>query len=186
MRATAVAVVAGGLLLGACTSGAETRRARDPGVPDAALSPGHPYPFAASAPADRPTPIDGTYRRRLTIAEAGGQPITCRRCAPYRVDAGRYRLVLERGRFYVAFAPVRTERPCPTCTLPSPFTSNGHFVVSGDEIVFFNDATCTEMRGRYRWTLTGARLRLEVVDDGCPFGNLRSRFLTATPWIATA
>jgi hypothetical protein len=62
--------------------------------------------------------------------------------------------------------------------------SVGHYTVSvsGDEIVFFNDPNCPKTRGTYRWSVTGSRLTLEVIDDECAFGGLRWRYLTAVPW----
>jgi hypothetical protein len=64
--------------------------------------------------------------------------------------------------------------------------SVGHYTVSGDEIVLFNDPNCPQTRGTYRWALTGSLLTLQVVDDDCAFGGLRWRYLTALPWSVVA
>jgi hypothetical protein len=64
--------------------------------------------------------------------------------------------------------------------------SVGNHTVAGDKIVFFNDPNCPQTRGTYTWTATGALLTFKVVDDGCAFGGLRWRYLTALPWTAVS
>lgn len=150
--------------------------------PSAGLTPRQPYPFATPAPPAVASPVDGIYSRRTTIEQAGGKPVFCQRCAPYRLSAGFSELVLDRGSFFVTFETIPTESPCPDCRKPPGFRSSGHFTVSEDEIVFFNDPNCTDVRGTYRWSLDEGALRLELVDDPCPFVHLRARYLTAGPW----
>lgn len=150
--------------------------------PTTVISPGDPYPFATPAPPEEASPVDGTYSRRTTIRQAGGPPIFCQRCAPYRVDAGFSELVLDRGRFFVTFETIPVASPCPDCRIPPGFRSSGHFTVSGDEIVFFNDPNCTDTRGIYLWTLEDGELTLQLVEDPCPFVHLRARYLTNAPW----
>ena len=60
--------------------------------------------------------------------------------------------------------------------------SVGHYTVSGDEIVFFNDPNCPQTRGTYRWSVNGSALAFDVIDDDCAFGGLRWRYLMAVPW----
>jgi hypothetical protein len=120
------------------------------------------------------TAVDGTYSRTVPIPVAGGS-VLCRRCAPYRLETGRTTLELSQGRFFVA-------HEAPGKPTSSQFRSRGHFSVTEDEIVLFNDGNCPAMQGRYRWTLVGDRLTLETIEDPCPYSRLRSRFLTATSW----
>ncbi len=92
-------------------------------------------------------------------------------------------MVLDRGSFYVSFETIPIESPCPDCRKPPGFKSSGHFTVSGDEVVFFNDPNCTDVRGIYRWTLEEGALSFELVEDPCPFVHLRARYLTSSPWL---
>jgi hypothetical protein len=136
---------------------------------DAIGAPGEPYPYTTPVPPRTPTPADGTYDRRLSVARAGGRPVKCARCAPYRIEAGAATLVLDRGWF-------RVEHPA------AGFRSLGHFFVRGDRLVFFNDPNCPTTRGVYEWSMAGTQLRLALVRDPCPFDRLRGRYLTAEPW----
>jgi hypothetical protein len=42
------------------------------------------------------------------------------------------------------------------------------------------------MEGVYGWTLAAGTLTLEVIEDDCPFSQLRQRFLELTSWLAEA
>jgi hypothetical protein len=140
-------------------------------------------PFAYQpAPPLESTPLDGTYVRAITITEAGGRPVSCRRCAPYRRDAGTNELVLDRGRFFVSYDPIEESKRCPECMGIPGFHVDGHYRVTGDRVVFYNDANCTRTFGAYRWALSEGVLRLEPVRDDCAFGGLRARFFGAYPW----
>lgn len=151
-------------------------------VSSADISPTEPYPFSTPAPPVEATPIDGLYTRSVTVEQIGQEPTYCRRCAPYRLDAGEYTLRFENGRYFVHLEPSATERKCKKCHLPPDFASSGHFTIEGDEIVLFNDTNCSRMTGRYRWTVEDDTLTFEEVDDDCPYSELRPRFLTTYPW----
>lgn len=155
--------------------GPRTPEARNVSPPATArIRPGDPYAFSTPAPPATRTTVDGTYTRTVSEEFAGGPPVPCRRCAPYRVDPGRAELELHLGRFRLAH-----ER--------TTFRSSGHFTVSGDRFFLFNDPNCPEDAGIYVWTRLGASLTFETVADECASGQ-RSRYLTALPWtdVATA
>lgn len=139
-----------------------------------------PFAYTKPVPENVPTAADGTYVRRVSIAEAGGAPVPCRRCAPYRFDAGRSTLKLDLGRYYVSHKSASPK--------VMGFASTGHFVVKGDRIVFFNDPNCTSTRGSYTWSKSrsgsdrkSSKLSFKVFEDPCGIG-LRAEYLTALPW----
>lgn len=153
-------------------------QARDDTPPLWLTSTAESYPFQTPIPPLEPTSIDGTYIRSMP-ARVAGSSIPCRRCAPYRIEIGRSTLNLSEGRFLIAHrAPGKPDS--------SQFTSKGHFTISGDEIVLFNDANCPDTRGSYRWSVKDEHLTFEVIEDPCPFSDLRQRFLTVLPWAAEA
>lgn len=128
-----------------------------------------PYGYVTPTPPAEPSELDGAYEREVTAAIAGHVG-KCRRCPPYRMEEGETnRLLLTGGVFRVVHDP-------------GEFRSVGHFEVDGDTVTFLNDPTCPTTRGTYRWRLEGDVLSFEVVDDDCAFGDLRSRYLTATSW----
>jgi hypothetical protein len=131
------------------------------------------YPYTEPTPPAEPTVADGTYSRTVTEKEAGGAG-PCRRCPPYRLEEARSTLSLQAGVFRIT-NEVREAGAI-------DWRSVGHYTVSGNEIVFFNDPNCPQTRGTYTWTATGALLAFEVADDDCAFGGLRWRYLTALPW----
>jgi hypothetical protein len=176
----ATVVAAGVACSGSDEPGASTRGAAR--VPDAALSPGEPYPYSEPAPARTPTPIDGLYTRTMTVAQAGGRPDACRRCAPYRRDAGRSTITFEEGRYFVRLTPAASGRLCSECLRPPPFSATGHYRVSGDRLRLFNDPNCIDVTGVYTWGLDAGTMALQEVEDSCPYGRLRAKFLTATVW----
>lgn len=145
-------------------------------VPLWLTSTAEPYPFTTPIPPLGPTAIDGTYERRVTPRIAGGRSVPCRRCAPYRIETGTSELVLEAGRYLIAH-----NGPGPDS---SQFRSAGHFTLEGDRIILFNDPQCPRMTGEYVWEISGGALTLEVVEDECPFSDLRQRFLQLMPWLA--
>ena len=103
-----------------------------------------------------------------------GDSVKCRRCAPYRIEVGLTTLVLAKGRYFVTHeAPGKPDS--------SQFASRGHFTVEGNRITLFNDANCPGMRGVYELKLARS-LRLEAIEDDCPFSQLRERFLELTSW----
>jgi hypothetical protein len=156
------------LLLAACSGGSpEAVRQSPTGDPELwRTDPNEPYPFTTPVPPRVPTPVDGTYIRTY---EAGTKPIPCRRCAPYRLDRGVADLELRAGRYRLVHEA-------------NAFTASGHFVIRGDRFELFNDPTCPEVRGVYRWRVDGGALHLQAVRDHCAFDLLRARYLSAAPW----
>lgn len=127
-----------------------------------------PYPYTTPTPASDPSILDGIYVRTIT-RDLLGPPGKCVRCPPYRLAEGDERLSLDRGAFRISQG--------------GGHLTVGHFEVSGRTITFFNDPNCPTARGTYRWTIQGSALSLVLVEDDCAFGNLRSRYLTALPWV---
>jgi hypothetical protein len=132
-----------------------------------------PYPYTKPTPPAEPTAADGTYARSVTEKKAGGRG-PCRRCPPYRLEVGTSTLSLQAGVFRIT-NQVREAGAI-------DWRSVGHYTVSGDEIVFFNDPNCPQTRGTYRWSVSGTRLTFDVIEDDCAFGGLRWRYLMASPW----
>lgn len=158
-------------LLAACSDGRPEGR-RTPSVRSTAgLS--QPYPYTTPTPPTTPTAADGEYQRTVTEKEAGGLG-PCRRCPPYRLEIGTATLSLHAGVFRITNEVQEAGA--------IDWRSVGHYTVSDDRIVFFNDPNCPQTRGTYRWSLTGSRLTLDVIEDDCAFGGLRWRYLMAVPW----
>jgi hypothetical protein len=155
-------------LLGACSEGSPRSVGESPtGDPELwRTDPNEPYPFTTPVPPRTPTPVDGTYVRTY---DAGTKPIPCRRCAPYRLDRGVADLELRAGRYRLVHDA-------------NDFSASGHFVIRGDRFELFNDPTCPEIRGVYRWRVDGGALTLQAVQDDCAFDLLRARYLSAAPW----
>jgi hypothetical protein len=158
----------------ACSSQAPAPRSSTPS-PSADQGLSQPYPYTRPTPPPQATPVDGIYERSVTEREAG-PPGPCRRCPPYRLEIGEATLSLEKGVFRLT-NDVRDPNAI-------DWRSVGHYEVSGEEIVFFNDPNCTKTRGSYRWSQVGRVLSFEVIDDECAFGGLRWRYLSALPWNA--
>jgi hypothetical protein len=130
---------------------------------------GEPYPYLKPIPPLAATSLDGAYARTLTLADGATEAIPCRRCAPYRFNTGRAVLEFREGRYSV-------DHPA------AAFRSLGHYVVRGSRVELFNDPHCARVRGVYRWTLQGSTLTLEVIDDPCPYDDLRATYISAQPW----
>ena len=166
------------VLLGACSDAGPTpdANARN-AAPDECYElgwkncPEEPYPFSTPLPPAEPTAVDGKYVRAIgdDLAGASGK---CVRCPPYRLQPGTDILTLDRGRFFMEHDPPGSR-------------SSGHFWVEENRLRLVNDANCIGMEGLYEWNLSGGRLRLEAVEDECPFTRLRQRFLMAKDWRAT-
>lgn len=138
-------------------------------VPDWRTDPSEPYPFSDPVPPFERTAVDGIFRRRQPTDTYAGERPRCRRCPEYPRDAGLSWLTLANGRFTVLH-----ERPA--------FIAIGHYLVDGDRITLFNDPSCSDAHGVYRWRLGDAgELILEVDADDCAAGQ-RHRDLTAVPW----
>jgi hypothetical protein len=133
-----------------------------------------PYPYTRPGPPRERTPIDGTYLRVVTIDEVGGAlvglPYRCLRCIPYRKDAGLSTLIFFEGRYFLEHQL-------------SGFRASGHYTVDGDTLTLFNDPNCSSMEGTYRWRRDHGELRLRVIDDPCPFDDLRTADLEFMPWV---
>jgi hypothetical protein len=133
-----------------------------------------PYAFDPAPPLEA-TSIDGYYLRIVELDEVGGPrwglPFHCRRCPAFRVDPGVETLLLYRGRFWLEHQM-------------SGFRAFGHYEVRGDRITFFNDPNCSQVHGRYRWSMTGRSLSFQVLDDVCAFEGERPHDLMFSSWIA--
>jgi hypothetical protein len=146
----------------------------DPGMTLDDLEPGGlPYPYVEPVPPEEPTPVDGAYLRVQPLRGLGpaevALPMRCLRCIPFRVETGISTLILYRGRYFLNHQS-------------SGFKTLGFYLVKGGRITFYDDPSCPESRGVYRWQRTDARLRLEVLRDPCPFDRLRAIDLTSMVW----
>jgi hypothetical protein len=155
---------------------AEPERRRTPS-PRTTTGLSEPYPYTTPTPPATLTAADGTYERTVTEKEAGGLG-PCRRCPPYRLEIGTSTLSLQKGVFRITNEVEEAGA--------IDWRSVGHYTVSGDEIVLFNDPNCPQIRGSYRWTRAASTLTLDVIDDDCAFGGLRWRYLMAVPWAVVA
>lgn len=184
-----VAVVALAVLLVGCSEepGSDTARQERKRI-----EVGKPYPYSEPAPPDEQTPIDGTYARTISVEQAGGEPVYCQRCAPWRLDAGEATLLFDHGELYADFEPIHVEVNCESktrnlkCKHPPGFHASAHYRVDGDRVEIFNDPNCIGMTGVYEWDVEDDELVLTVVEDECPFVQLRSKYLTAAPWEVSA
>ncbi len=133
-----------------------------------------PYAYTRPGPPRAATPIDGTYLRVTSIDDVGGPlvglPYRCLRCIPFRRDAGLSTLIFFEGRYFLEHQI-------------SGFRASGHFTVDGGTLTLFNDSNCSSMEGSYRWKRAAGALRLRVIDDPCPFDDLRTADLTFQPWV---
>jgi hypothetical protein len=147
---------------------------KDSGIELSDLDPSElPYPYTTPVPPEVVSPLDGVYVR-VTPLEGLGQPavalpIRCLRCIPFRVEAGVSTLTLYHGRYFLHHQL-------------SGFRSLGFFEVDGHRVEFLDDPNCPTDRGVYRWQRDGLALSLRVVRDSCPFDQLRSQDLAASPW----
>jgi len=157
----AIAILA--LLAAACSGEA-------PAEPAATSSPvPYPYPFTTPTPPPLETPLDGVWEREVPPEVAGAEG-KCRRCPPYRLEVGDTNtLTIDRGTFEIEHEL-------------HGWTNVGHVFVEGEVARFINDPNCTSAEGVYRWRISGDELSLELVEDGCAFGELRPRYLTSTAW----
>ena len=139
-------------------------------APDWRTDASEPYPFTTPVPPLSVTPLDGAYDREPT--ENYPDRPGCTRCQPYPLDGGRSVLTLDRGRYLLD-----QQRP--------RYQDAGHYVVTGDQVTFYNSPECGSVRGVYRWRLSGGQLVLTRLDDACGFGQ-RARDLTERVWQALA
>ena len=137
-------------------------------IPDWRTTPDEPYPFTTPVPPLVATDLDGVYARPSTYDFPGTQPL-CVRCPPYPADAGTSTWRLEAGRFEVLH-----ETPA--------YRTSGHFEVSGNRLILFNDTECGNARGVYRWSVASdGALSLSLIVDPCAFGQ-RWKELAGSAW----
>lgn len=125
-----------------------------------------PYPHTAPLPPPVRTILDGTYTK---FDPKKTPPVPCRRCPDYMPEGGIWKLNLDKGVFRI-FHEVTGWR------------SLGSFVVEGSQVRLFNDPSCMEVKGLYRWTVADGSLILQVIEDRCAIG-LRAKNLTQLPWL---
>jgi hypothetical protein len=132
-----------------------------------------PYPFMSPTPTPAPTAVDGTYLRTVELSEVGGAriglPFRCFRCPPYRIDAGVTTLIFARGAYYLHHHL-------------SGFRTLGSYVLEGDRMTLFNDANCPQVPGVYAFEVTAHGIRLEAVEDECPYSGERADDLEFETW----
>lgn len=126
-----------------------------------------PYPYTTPLPAPEDTPLEGMYAK---VEQIEGTPTPCRRCPDYKVEGGVWRLSLDNGIFRVYHTV-------------TGWRSLGSYTVQGDQLLLFNDPTCLDVVGSYRWSLAGGALVLTEIEDSCAI-RLRARNLTSIPWDA--
>jgi len=132
----------------------------------------NPYPFVTPTPAAEPSALDGTYVRAVPD-EAAGPVGKCRRCPPYRLERGDTNtLTIEGGVFRVSHELTDWE-------------SAGHVFVEEDAVRLINDPNCSRATGEYAFRVGGDELTFELIADDCAYVGLRSRYLTAAPWVRT-
>jgi hypothetical protein len=106
-------------------------------------------------------PLFGTYRAALDTPDPD-------------VPDGMWTLVLRPGRFT-------------TAVTSSPQVNRGRLDISGSELTLLDERpACADDVGRYRWSLEGRTLRLEVVGRDPCSGNDRTVVLASTPWTRRA
>jgi hypothetical protein len=148
----------------------------DPGIGLGDLPPSElPYPYTKPVPPEAPTALDGAYVRIIPVERLGppmlALPLPCLRCIPFRITAGITTMILYQGRYFLH-------------DQLSDFHALGFYEVHGRRVTFFDDPNCPTSRGDYRWSKSGSKLNFEVVDDPCPFDDLRARDLTTFAWTA--
>jgi hypothetical protein len=133
-----------------------------------------PYPYLLPLPEPTQTVLDGTY----TKVEQREDRAPCRRCPNYPPEGGVWRLSLDRGVFHIYHEI-------------TGWHSVGSFVVTRDhsakdapdQLVLFNDLSCPDAIGLYRWKLEDSALILEATHDTCAI-HLRAMSLTNLPWLS--
>ena len=169
-----IALAVCGLLVAGCaphlapsvvlTTGPATGTPDDPWV---RLQQQMPYPFTAPlAPAEL-TAIDGTY---IKVIVKDTPTVHCVRCPEYAPEGGLWKIQFKQGVFRVMH-------------LDSGWPGLGSYSVSGNQLLVFNDPTCTDVAGRYTWSVAAGSLRLVEVDDACAI-HLRALNFTMLPWVS--
>lgn len=134
-----------------------------------------PYPYILPLPKPTRTALDGTYTK-FELKET--PPVHCLRCPDYAPEGGIWKLNLDKGVFRIA-------------SEATGWQSIGSFVVTRDrwtsgapdQLFLFNDPTCPDALGLYRFQVEEGQLALEVIDDTCAI-YLRAMNLTNLPWLS--
>ena len=63
-----------------------------------------------------------------------------------------------------------------------PIQNVGRLRVSGNVLIFSRETLCARAVGRYRWRLSGRKLRLTLIGRDTCSGNDRTVVLTSKPW----
>jgi hypothetical protein len=124
-----------------------------------------PHPYTTPLPPETPTVLDGLYAK---VEPKEGTPVPCRRCPDYLPEGGLWKLNLDKGVFRILHEP-------------TDWRSLGSFTVLEDRLVLFNDPTCFNIVGVYKWKLEAGELNLEVVEDTCHVDR-RARSFTNYTW----
>jgi len=132
-----------------------------------------PIPHTTSLPDSTWTPIDGIYAK---LDHSEPQWWDCRRCADYRPAGGIWKLQFDKGVMRIYYDV-------------TSWRSIASYTVSGDHLYIFNDPTCPQDVGKYKWkledkwNLRDRSLSLDVVDDTCSI-RLRGKNLSNDPWLS--
>ena len=112
--------------------------------------------LGAAAPAEPSAAPYGAYTVRLGYLDPD-------------VPTGVWRLTLRRGRYTLL-------------SDAAPIMNQGRLSVSGDVLTFTRETLCPSAVGRYRFRVTGGKLRLRVIGSDRCSGNDRTVVLTTKPW----
>jgi hypothetical protein len=110
----------------------------------------------AAASASEAVKLYGTYTVRLAPKDPD-------------VPHGIWRLTLRPG----AYTHLATS---------TGIASGGRLSVSGNVLTFSRETLCPSAVGRYRWSLSGGRLRLRLIGRDTCSGNDRTVLFTSKPW----
>jgi hypothetical protein len=115
----------------------------------------NPYPYTTPIPARTPTVLDSIY---VKVEPQAGKPVPCRRCPDYLIEGGLWKLSLDKGSYHIFHEGTR-------------WGGLGSYSISGDRLYLFNDPTCYDEIGIYKWKIVGGGMKLEVVEDKCQVGR---------------
>ena len=114
-----------------------------------------PYPYTTPLPERTPTVLDSVYTK---VGPKAGTPVPCRRCPDYLTEGGLWKLSLNKGVYHIFHEG-------------TGWGSLGSCSISGNRLYVFNDPTCLEEIGIYRWKIARGGMKLELVEDGCQVGR---------------
>ena len=124
-----------------------------------------PYPYTTPLPPPTPTTLDGIY---VKFEPKEATPVPCRRCPDYLPEGGIWKLNLKRGMYHIFHES-------------TGWFSLGSFTLSGNQLNLFNDPTCIDTVGLYRWELADGELKLTVIADTCQVDR-RGRSFANLAW----